>query len=102
MPFYNQDYRLIQDSAPIHKGNLTFTWLGENNIGVIDWPARSPNLNPMEIMWPVYSNGKQYSTIKELESANRTFDCITAIQTFTLIIIHTLREQHEEEHVIII
>ena len=53
LTFYNQDYRLIQDNAPIHKANLSSTWLRENNIGAIDWPGRSPDLNPLETMWVI-------------------------------------------------
>ena len=41
---------------------------------VINWPARSPDLNTIENMWSimargVYANGKQYDTPMELQQA---------------------------------
>ena len=40
----------------------------------MSWPARSPDLNPMENLWGimvqrVYDGGKQYATLAELKVA---------------------------------
>ena len=62
------------DNAPLHTSRLTNTFLQERNLKVLKWPARSPDLNPIEKVWgvlarEVYSNGKQYFSVQELKDA---------------------------------
>ena len=56
-----------QDNAPIHVSKHTNDRLNENRVRVLDWPARSPDLNPIENLWgivtrDVYGKGRQYTT----------------------------------------
>ncbi|GBL84231.1 Transposable element Tc3 transposase [Araneus ventricosus] len=58
--------------TPIHAVNNTKVWFNSQNIKVLDWPACSPDLNPIENLWDimcrkVYSNGRQYSSVNELK-----------------------------------
>lgn len=68
-------YILQQDNASIHTSSHTKRYLSRiENLRILDWPARSPDLNPIENLWGilayrVYGQGKQYSTIEELERA---------------------------------
>ena len=68
-------YTLQQDNASIHTAISTRRYISElENVQLLEWPSRSPDLNPMENLWGVlarrvYSNGKQYSTLSLLESA---------------------------------
>jgi transposase len=63
-----------QDNAPIHRANATKDWFRAKKIQLLEWPALSPDLNPIENMWGilarrVYADGKQYVTVEELQKA---------------------------------
>ncbi len=48
--FKDADFIFQQDLAPAHTAKSTKSWL---NVGVLDWSANSPDLNPIENIWGI-------------------------------------------------
>ncbi len=48
--FKDADFIFQQDLAPVHTAKSTKGWLNDHGVGVLDWPANTPDLNPRESM----------------------------------------------------
>lgn len=81
--FKGDKWTFQQDNAPCHASAYTKKWFQEHNLDVINWPAVSPDLNPIENLWgilvrKVYANGRQFKTISELkETIEQEWDDIS-------------------------
>lgn len=69
-----EEWTFQQDNAPIHKARVTGEWFQEHRLNVMEWPAKSPDLNPIENLWgiltrTVYAGNKQYANKRELKDA---------------------------------
>jgi hypothetical protein len=69
---YDENSSVIyqQDNAPCHKSRASMAWFAENQFEVMDWPARSPDLNPIEHIWALIDqriSGIQFHSMTQLE-----------------------------------
>lgn len=63
-----------QDNAAIHSSRATKEFLRTCNVPVLEWPACSPDLNPIENVWAllakkVYQKGRQFESVRDLKEA---------------------------------
>lgn len=66
-----------QDNASIHTALSVKQWFSTKKLRVMEWPAKSPDLNIIENLWgtlsrKVYANGRQFHSTLELQDSIKT------------------------------
>jgi transposase len=64
----NEDGMVFQDdNDPKHRAKIITQWKDTNNIISLDWPANSPDLNPIENIWAVLKRKLRRHKITNLD-----------------------------------
>ncbi len=70
--FKDADLIFQQDSAPAHTTKSTKSWLNDHGVSVLDWPANSPDLNPVENLWGIVKRKMRNKRPKNADELNAT------------------------------
>jgi transposase len=54
----------MHDNARIHTSKVTKEWINVNKINVMEWPAQSPDMNPIENLWDIIDRKIRKTPIK--------------------------------------
>lgn len=66
----------MQDGAPAHTAKATLNWLKLQGINKIDWPAQSPDLNPIENLWEIIDKKIRSRDVKP-SNANELWNAVS-------------------------
>ncbi len=63
--FKDADFIFQQGLAPAHTAKSTKSWLNDHGVCVLDWPANSPDLNPVENLWGIFKSKNEKQETKK-------------------------------------
>uniref|UniRef100_A0AAY5L9I4 Tc1-like transposase DDE domain-containing protein n=1 Tax=Esox lucius TaxID=8010 RepID=A0AAY5L9I4_ESOLU len=66
------DFIFQQDLAPAHSAKPTSTWFKDHGIPLLNWPANSPDLNPIENLWGIVKRKMRYARPNNAEELKAT------------------------------
>ncbi len=75
------DFIFQQDLAPAHSAKATSTWFKDHGIPVLNWPANSPDLNPIENLWGIVKRKMQNARPNNAEELKATIRATWALIT---------------------
>ncbi len=70
--FKDADFIFQQDLSPVHTAKSTKSWLNDHGVGVLDWPANSPDLYPIEYLGGIVKRKMRNKRLKNADEQKAT------------------------------
>ncbi len=70
--FKHADFIFQQDLQPAHTAKSTKSWLNDHGVGVLDWPAYSPDLNSIVNLWGIVKRKMRNKSPKNADELKAT------------------------------
>jgi hypothetical protein len=84
------DFVFQQDNDPKHTSNLIKEYLAKQKYTTLDWPANSPDLNPIENLWSILNRAADNRTCNDTDEL---FEVLKdAWESISVDILHNLVE----------
>lgn len=81
---------LMEDGAPVHRSLLPLQWREAHGVKKLNWPANSPDLNPIENVWKIVKDllrhhGRPRNKEEMVQTIQSVWDTIPLEQLHTFI-----------------
>jgi hypothetical protein len=76
IPKFNLTY--MDDNAPVHRASAVLAWKNAYGLDILEWPAYSPDMNPIENIW-AYIKGKVNSLEQRPQNLNELHEVVCSI-----------------------
>ncbi len=75
------DFIFQQDLAPAHTDKGTKSWFNDHGVTVLDWPANSPDLSPIENLWAIVKRKMRDTRLNNADDLKATIKATWAFIT---------------------
>ncbi len=77
--YEDADFIFQQDLAPAHSAKATSTWFKDHGNPVLNWPANTPDLNPIENLWGIVKRKMRHARPNNAEELKATIRATCAL-----------------------